>query len=751
MGRFRNEDDTIRVDNSPEDYGLDEKRQMLEFLKTKGLSGIVQFEDANNALQGQVADTAKLTDQDALEADQAKFEAENPETTIKGVIDSFAREIGPTAVAAAIGLPVAAAERLTSYITPGIADFINEKLNLEGTKWEQMNSQEMYDYIHDKLGLEKPDTAAEKIAATGGKAGAETLGAVGTGQLLGTAGQLMQGATPLQGVNPAYLGATNPANFSQNLQAGGELLSSKAGTQVVGGIGSGVGAESGSQAAEAMELGPIASTLMTLGGAIVGDLSATKLADMSNAVADLMQARGMSLPEATQEIINQAKARGVDVLLSDFKPKRIDAEDRRTIREIMSGGTRRTRFDVQAPQRETLVKNIASEFDVDIDNPNVSQNLENVAQDFFSKREAELTNFTNAKNEVIQTLSESGDSVPTPTANALIEEKIADLQRIDNPQNNPIEKALESWKTRFSDLPDNEADKTLETIEDLRRDLSQAFTGIEGGPRDRGQKIADDLYLALRKDMNEYIKAADPTGAQFAKFDDSMSGLSNLMEDFSTEGISSLMNNKDTPISAIESIIINGKPDVIRRVYSKLTPEGQNSARSAMIAKMIEDSTSGANLSPNKFANKIKQYSGQNGVLFSQEDGVHLPAIKKILDRTSRAERDALGRDIIPGEGIPGVTRLVTGMVARNPITAIPTMLATKATGSWLLRHMEDPPLRDLLLKYDALPNRARSGLAGDELLKRMSEMVVGYTKAEESANQAPATTRESTQAQLTE
>lgn len=739
-------------------------------------------------------------------------------STGKGLTDAFMREAGgPLAATGAgalagsvvpgLGTVAGAGLGLASY---GVTELLSPAVKkiIERLGGSAMDVNELENAIADSLGMKNPEdyTPAEKLVQAGTQGAVEAGKFISGANLIGQAGQLIPGAQALQGINPAYLPFTNPANFAEALTRGAQTLTAMPGTQVASEAVSSMAAEGGRQFAESRDWGPILTAVTSLGAGVLGDLSTSAIMDLAGMTRDLMRAKNIDVPEAAQEIINQAKARGVDMLLSDFKPSSVSASDRRTMRELFSRGTRGMRYDVQQPQRERLVENLASEFGVDANDPDLYKHLEDVASSFYKKRDAEFSAANTVKEEIIDRLSETGQDVDVSDTIKYIDNEIARLANSGSRVFRPIRENVDRWAAAVANgdsafLRDEAKDllgKNNRIIDDVAKKLDNWANSIDEGRnldfirdeidqirtvgpntykpvinellkrkavlegkdlrqlelereslrgifssealeniRSEGDTVMNNVYKSLRGDMDKYIGQYGDAG-DLEKFEEAMGELKTLTDDFTAEGIQDLMANRKTPSKTIEKILINSNPDVIRELYRRLPPEGQSAARSAMIAKMLEDYTKVGReaKSPTALAANIKKYAGQHGVLFSQEDGVHLETIGKILDRTSRSEREFLVKDLYPGEGLPGVTRLVTGVVARNPITAIPALLATASGRGWVIRQMEKPELRDLMLKYDSLPGRRASSLEGDEILKRMSEILSGYAQAEERSQQ---------------
>lgn len=654
----------------------------------------------------------------------------------KKLISVFTQEAGPMALAAGVGFAlggpgVAAVLGLTGKA----ADMLNEKMDLNAH-----SSLDAGRALLEAAGVDgDPEDVWERIAAKAGMGVDETITMILGGQAFKAAGAAMKTAT------------TAPKavqTIGSGINKLGNLLTSKATTQIVGGAGSGAGSQGGLEVADMANMGPVGSLFMSLGGGILGDITATQATDIINFISNTAKASGNDMAIETKRFIDNAKAEGVDAVLDDFLPVGQVAKDKQVIREVYSG-TQAIRGDVQNPQRIAAVRNIISEYGIDIADPKVKPILEKVTEDFNTSRGEFKDALNTRKWGVIKKLSSPDAPVPTNRTNALIEESLAKLEKENIPGNQAIEQKLREWQIRLSDiqnLPQQGAsvlpqDKSLETIESIREAMGTGFKSPDGTVIDGSQKISNKLYGALREDMSDYVLKEGGEDAS-STFESAMSGLEDLVKDLKNSSIKALTESENTSLDAIQAIIAQGDSDAMRILYKRLTPQGRANAQSAVIAQVVEDmmvkvplSTTGERMfSPNTFADKVRKYGGENGVLFSGEDSAHLNGLAKVLDDTRRAEKGGLLQDVGVLEGmddIQGVKRLVTGIVARNPLTTIPTLIMAKATKGTAYKMMEQQPFRDLLIKYNALPDKSRLAFEGTEILKRMAEMARGYFNAE--------------------
>lgn len=707
--------DGIVINNIPQETMGNEilLKQMVSSLRSSSGTGTYNYSDV---AQAQARPEGSPTALSGSPEQQAQLTPPDPSTTLKGLGDAFARNVAPTAVAAAIGAPIAVAERLTNALTPAIADFINEKFNLEGTKWEQMNSQEMYDFVHDKLQLERPDTKAEQRAAAAGRGTAEALGAIGAG------GTLQIG---------------KPALGAGNLMQGiGKVLAEQPLKQVVGGALSGFGAEGGAQIAESQDMGPVGSILLPLGLGILGDVAGTGLVDAAQKVNKLITARGMDLPDAAAEAIRLSQGRG-EMFLSDFDPTTPGAQSTQSFRESTAGGTKDLRF-ARNPKRRQQVYDTMDDFGV-VEGEYYNRDI---VDDFLNERGNLLTKWKGEKDEVINRLSHGGMEVgealgPEDTVNIsktleLIGNKGAELSALGDDTFRPILNTLANWEGSL----DN---KNLVQLEFLRKRLRNTFEDPNlASVKDDGSRLAREVYNSLNQEMGEYI-IREGGQADYRKWTTANSALKSMMGDFEVGALSNLIKKGDADPSIINRFIQSNDKEMLESLYDGLSPQGIKRTQSAIMSDMAKNATDLGELSPNQFARQLESNEARK-VFFRQEDGAQLDGFQKWLENTKRDEA-AISAAARPGSELAGGQYALARGIWSDPRIGLPVALAGKAGLGRFAKWVEQGDVRDLMIKYAAIPDN-KIATAGQELAKRLSEMYRSYMAAQSQPSRAEARAR---------
>jgi len=631
-----------------------------------------------------------------------------PETTVGGVFGGILRELGPTAAAGIAGLliggPVGAGVAIISVgITDLITPYITKFLNDRGMK--QLDSKEAASELFTKMGIEKPDTKVEELFASGAR-GAKEVAQIISG------GVIAQFGTPVVGVGNL-------------LQESGKVVAAAPGKQVVGEIGAALGAMGGQEAAEKFfPDNEIMAVVTPLLGSLAGDMTATGIAGIADKVRELMTANKMDLPSAAAEAVRIAKANKVPVLLDDFTPTTAKGVSRRAKRET-STALKELRKQ-QDPARTSMVQRYIDSNDLP-EGSTVRKEVQNAANDYLTKHDADWKAAVTCKNEILDAFPDTY-IVDTSKTVDMINEIVEEISAGGDAGMQPILNKLYNWREMIQNKNLNQLEVHRETIGGFWTDKEMA-----GLKTTSTKKKINDIYISVRKDMGEFIKANGSAWIS-AKYEDTMSTLSTLSKEFSEAGTAAILKSRKAPMKAVKNAIFNEDPEIVRNIYKKLTPNGQASMRAAVIDQMIDNSTNQGELSPNAWAKQIKKFAGQNGVIISG-DVDHLEAMKLVLDQTKRADIVTLAKEQLPFSEITGVTRGISALFMAKPVQTLSAMLGVTAARGWVIKQMESPRMRDLLLKYRAMPEAARASTRGQEALKRMGEVVRGYAIAEDETS----------------
>jgi hypothetical protein len=606
-----------------------------------------------------------------------------PKTTAAGLAGAATRGLALPVTGAALGalagapiggvgaipgaLAGAGAATIAGLVGDPIVDTVN---NLFGTKY-QRPTEAMEDLL-TRIGVAEPKTEAERIVQ------ATAAGAAGAGGTV-AAGRAIQAA------------AGQAAPVAREV---GRILGAQPVSQITGGAGAGAAG----QAAKEQGMGAGAQIVASLAGGITGAAAPRAVQRITQGPAIRPTPTTTPAQQLAQGDIAAAEKAGVSLMTSDivaprtFPTKIIQATGER-IPFVGTAGARRA----QQEQRIEAVRNVLREYEAD----DYAKLSENVLKDLATKRSADISKYSQAKNEVIDRLSEKG-IVPLDNANKAIDDQITSLARRKSPA---ADEAIE----RLSEIKANLQNRDLFQLEAYRRDeLAKAFMDDPARPlspaaREVGEKALRAVYDPVRQDMGAFIRQ---TGERrdFEKWMIANKRLAETAGDMKNASLKTVLLKGDATPEVIQRLLFNGKPSEVRALYSKLTPQGQSNARAAVLAKAADDSAiqaaEGKIVLPDQFARNVQKMGNSVGVLFKGDDLKRVEDLMRVLNITKRAREAAE----TPSTGVQAVPFVAGSLMTQLLGSAFAGASATASIGL-LARAYESAPVRNLLLKLrDAKP-----------------------------------------------
>jgi hypothetical protein len=273
-------------------------------------------------------------------------------------------------------------------------------------------------------------------------------------------------------------------------------------------------------------------------------------------------------------------------------------------------------------------------------------------------RSAELTKYTNQKNEVIDRLAQ----LPAPVDTRLVTRQIDNILaspdlRLET--NAPIRRELETMKRDLGQIVD------LKTLENFRRGLGDRFSAPElGSVRSTGEKLVSSLYGPLRQDMADYIKA-NGLPRDITKWEVANRRLAEMVGELNNTAFRRVLNEGAATPETIRSMLFSNKPSDVRRLYANLSPNGRARAQTAILEEAISKAGGIDNVNPTQFVNQVQRLGASTGVFFTGPDKARLDGFVRVLNLTRRAQEaaanPATGVQAVPLVGAALVTDLMGG------------------------------------------------------------------------------------------
>lgn len=683
------------------------------------------------------------------EADELLANA--PKNNWQGYTDEFIRQAGPTAAAigagtaagfasgspdaAAIGAGLAASERIWDATSPAILNVINKQFGTNLSDWPELKTA-----FFDMLRLDKADTPSELAVGAMSRGLADTAIPLGLGKMASA-----KGAIPLaQGTRT---------------QEAMKVLSEAPATQIAGEVASGYGAQTGANIAEKNNYGPIATTLMTLGGAILGDLTGTQLEGLVQQTKRLMTAKNMDLPKAAQETLDNFQNKG-KLLLSDMEVKTPEGKVFKDFREVH--GTNDLRF-TRAKQRVNQVNNMLDNFDA------VPGNYysEDIAKDFVTRHNTELTKATKLRDEVVDKMSKVPDEynidlgsvtpgrgtvsgpMPTPTKGIAnvdtsdAKEAIARLgEEISTSKDGDLMllvNKLDNWSKMLEGTDFAQTLKTKKAIGGLWADDAYSMF------KDQYQGEINDIYMALADDLSDHVaKYGDISDVN--KWGLANKQLSDLSDEFGISNLKEILTEGINDETVVQQMLYGTSKKQFKTLYDGLSPEGQTRATAAVMAKAAEGATTNGVLSPNTYSDNLQKEMVKLGVTLDPEYMKSIDGTLEWLNLTASDELIPAMQALNPGKSLPGGQYAFARLLFSTPGIGIPVAGAMAITPKKLVKALEQDDLRDLMIKLSEVPLKPQTYLTRQRMSKRISEIIAGYAQADSSMlaeqNRSKAATR---------
>lgn len=687
--------------------------------------------------------------------------AKAPETTAAGVMGAAARGLAPVATGAALGAAMGAplagvgaipgavagagAAALATTVGDPIVSTVNSLLGTQFTK-----PTEAMENLLTKLGVAQPKTEAERIVQS------TVSGAAGAGGMASAGQAIMKAA-----------GTAAPVTREVARQ-----IAAQPTTQIAAGAGAGAA----SQTAQEMGFGPVGQFVAGLGGGMAAarplaprtpakqlpsDLDEAQRAGIQVLTSDVvpprtfaqkwMQAVGERVPVAGTGPVRQTqqtqRVQAVKDIAQDFgitdtqvSAKQIwdDLAAKRGADLTKYTGAKNEVIEKisQAQSNYTLGQQMAKEADeltqqagkLYADQAKLVNRVNNLqkrdlgwaGQQRIDRLNERITEYRSAideaqtaavqKRELAQVMMNdvSGKAVNLPRTMAKIDEEIANLTKLNNPQFDPAINILRDWKASIQN-------QDLASVEALRKQLGEAFKDPQlGQVRSLGEKAVSNIYRPLVEDMGDFIKA-NGDRRDFMKWKVANARLADMMDDASKTALESVLKRGDKTPEVVLDMLFSRKPSEVAQLYRNLTPAGRANARSAIITRAVEKAGGIDNVSPDRFANQVRDLGKSINIFFSGDDLKRVEGLARVINLTKRAGEAAA----LPPSGVQNFYAML-GIGGAGYGGGIPGALATAtgiATVGGAARLYESAAVRNLLSKFPQL----RPGSAEEaEALKRL-------------------------------
>lgn len=514
-----------------------------------------------------------------------------------------------------------------------------------------------------RAGVEQPATEAERIvkSATEGAASAGGFAALSRIMSLASSSPMVRAVMEKLAIGPQ--------------------------SQVAGGAGAGAAAQSAAE----MGYGPEVQVPAALAGGLAGAaLGGTRVAAGPRIAEDVAAAERNRVRLATTDVMPPATP--------------IGRLFQRAAENAPFTGTAGMRVSQQS-ERVEATRQLLREYGA----TGAANASDDVVASLRATRSAELTKYTNQKNEVIDRLAQ----LPAPVDTRLVTRQIDNILaspdlRLET--NAPIRRELETMKRDLGQIVD------LKTLENFRRGLGDRFSAPElGSVRSTGEKLVSSLYGPLRQDMADYIKA-NGLPRDITKWEVANRRLAEMVGELNNTAFRRVLNEGAATPETIRSMLFSNKPSDVRRLYANLSPNGRARAQAAILEEAISKAGGIDNINPTQFVNQMQRLGASTGVFFTGPDKARLDGFVRVLNLTRRAQEAAAN----PATGVQMVPYLPAATAYAT--TGDPLLSAAALGGFGLVARMyESAAARNILTR---LPKVRVGSEEETKLINRMGTIL---------------------------
>lgn len=402
----------------------------------------------------------------------------------------------------------------------------------------------------------------------------------------------------------------------------------------------------------------------------------------------LLEATKANIPEQVARVLEQGR-----VFTSDlFTPTGFVGANLQRLAEkipvIGTGGLR----SAQQQERQQAIRDIAGEFDVDINTP-FEEEIISSATRVFNVAQEKAVKFRNQATEELN----KGGNVSTVNSLEAVNKQISRQENLGALADQPLLKMLNSVKQELSG--------DFQRIGQVRTTIHNAITDIgrNVGVLTSGADAAlNSVRTALTQDMKNFARdfsrtareAGDKAGGKaFAQWNASNRIFSDGFQKAKDTALKRVLTKGQATPEVVLTTIRGGKPSDLNRLNANIDATGKQAVRQTIIRDALEKSGGIDDINPTKFINELNRPNTKKAinVFFKGKVGKEFKGFREFLDLTRRAQEAGVitptGQELLtPGAIIVAIAKPITAIGVGAPIAA----------GA---RLFESPQVRNLLIK----------------------------------------------------
>lgn len=398
-------------------------------------------------------------------------------------------------------------------------------------------------------------------------------------------------------------------------------------------------------------------------------------------------------PEAEQ-VLRAGQTRNVPVRTSDILPPENFAS--RWMQSMydkipfVGGGQQR---QAQQVLRQEAVQGLADEFGLQLDSiGDLSLDLVNSIKTENAARIRRAAQQRKAATDVLDPLG----AVPVNRSLSTIDSLIAEQQKLGARADTKLISDLEDIKSSLSLDPQTQQARNFSGIKDIRSTVIDDLKAINRSEDPRHFGVYQRVKSAIDQDMVDFARNNDRQAA--ADWLQSNRVFATELENARRTELRRAFNSANTTPEKILPLLRGGVRSDLERLNRSLTPQGQRSARAAILYDALAESGYFAdplNANPDRLANALKRQNRLQAVdvFFSGADKDALQGFVRLLDATRKAQQAG----VVTPTGQQLVPLAIGGAAFAEPVM---TALST-ATLAGIGRFYESAGMRNFLLKLN--------------------------------------------------
>jgi hypothetical protein len=246
------------------------------------------------------------------------------------------------------------------------------------------------------------------------------------------------------------------------------------------------------------------------------------------------------------------------------------------------------------------------------------------------------------------------------------------------------------------------------TLKQNRTAFNEIIKGVDNAERSqltsRTKSILESISRAMKGDMDEFA-SANLSSSGFSKWQRANAVYAEEATKLTKSRLKNVLDKGDITPENVKTLLFSRKPSEVRLLSNSLTTRGRQNARAAVISRIFDDAQGvGREITPDSFANALKNNSDQIEILFRGADRRQLQGLEMVLNATRRAQQASVTTNT-------GQALFAGGLGLSLATNQLETLLTAGSIGG-IARLYESAPVRNALLRVAAAPpNRIDSAV----------------------------------------